>query len=653
MSILSVKRRVVAAASLAVGLQGALIAPSIAADTDPATQPIVAGHPRADSHIPVLSAHREEGGTLLTWSGFSPETAASNILVKVALYTSSGDYAGRMERAPGLRSGGVPGEFSFFLPASSEDSIVYAVTLTDSAVMALGLSHTYYLGWRGDSLVPIPDPRTGSLELSPQGGLDPSMPIIAVPPPESSVEHRREEEKPNRGGEEDNVGETGNNGGSLQREHHVLYQGLDTSWLEPLSSGLLAIPLVSTTSQVRFETEAESAPAPENPALKGLGLKSPLSTSIITGHRQVIAQVLRKQAPVSTQKRPRLTVQNSRVHSSDNTKPVTVRGRDFPMDKNGYDLMVVELDAHGNTVGDAPAIVHVGPEALSSGTFEAVLGMPGTSLRTGGTYLVMAMDASGEAYTRVSTVRFTVSREDSASGSASVAGWDVSSARALGASSVKARKTEKPREAKSATAKPHETNSDGAKPSAADSGGISSGEANSDETNSSNANSEDTKNWTSEESAATPRSSSGTGEGTQGVRSIRPATAMSPDTQDATISIADPVGEDRMLHPSVQPSSELGYRTREGQDLQTLSPDANLPTGNDSAAQSRRASILNGSSSQVRSETGSREGVKASETRMTRGVMNNSPFAPILLVFGSGMMLGALRLAKAHTSRRD
>ena len=53
----------------------------------------------------------------------------------------------------------------------------------------------------------------------------------------------------------------------------------------------------------------------------------------------------------------------------------------------------MEIDSNGNTVGDALAIVHVGPESISAGAFEAVIGVPGASLQIGKTYLVAAFDA--------------------------------------------------------------------------------------------------------------------------------------------------------------------------------------------------------------------------------------------------------------------
>lgn len=82
-------------------------------------------------------------------------------------------------------------------------------------------------------------------------------------------------------------------------------------------------------------------------------------------------------------------------------------------------------------------------------------------------------------------------------------------------------------------------------------------------------------------------------------------------------------------------------------------PESDLPSGNDSAAQSRRAAILNGSSSKVRTESGSPNGLKATEAQITRGFEKSSPPLPILVTLGGGLILGALGMSRFNSSRRD
>ena len=128
------------------------------------------------------------------------------------------------------------------------------------------------------------------------------------------------------------------------------------------------------------------------------------------------------------------------------------------------------------------------------------------------------------------------------------------------------------------------------------------------------------------------------------VRSIRSDTAMAPGPQDATISIP--------RSSSPESSSALGYRTEEAHAVQTT-PESVLPSGNDSAVQSRRAAILNGSSSKVRTESGAPNGVKATEAQITGGVEKSSPLLPILVTLGGGLILGALGMSRFNFSKRD
>ena len=82
-------------------------------------------------------------------------------------------------------------------------------------------------------------------------------------------------------------------------------------------------------------------------------------------------------------------------------------------------------------------------------------------------------------------------------------------------------------------------------------------------------------------------------------------------------------------------------------------PESDLPSGNDSAAQSRRAAILSGSSSKVRTESGSPNGVKETEAQITRGVEKSSPLLPILVILGGGLIRGTLGVSRFNSWKRD
>lgn len=284
-----------------------------------------------------------------------------------------------------------------------------------------------------------------------------------------------------------------------------------------------------------------------------------------------------------------LSIQDSQGDSQDDTKPVTVRATNFPQNDKGYDLIVMEIDSNGNTVGDALAIVHVGPESISAGAFEAVIGVPGASLQIGKTYLVAAFDAAGDGNLQLNTVRFTVTQASSESGGVS-----------SGSSSMN---EEKPVAVPSASAS-----------EAADASGANAPAAGS----------------------------------TSKTRGIQADTAMAPGTNDATISVPRAAGS-----PATASSSALGYRTGEAQPVEVVTPESNLPSGTDSAAQSRRAAILNGSSSQVRTDPGSPNGVKATEAQITRNMDKSSPLLPILVTLGGGLILGALGVSRMHASKKD
>lgn len=130
------------------------------------------------------------------------------------------------------------------------------------------------------------------------------------------------------------------------------------------------------------------------------------------------------------------------------------------------------------------------------------------------------------------------------------------------------------------------------------------------------------------------------------VRGIRSDTAMAPRTRDATISVPR---SSRSSSP--ESSSALGYRTGQAHVVQAT-PESDLPSGNDSAVQSRRAAILSGSSSKVRTESGSPNGVKETEAQITRGVEKSSPLLPILVILGGGLILGTLGVSRFNSWKR-
>lgn len=351
------------------------------------------------------------------------------------------------------------------------------------------------------------------------------------------------------------------------------------------------------------DIEREEGGAPEETATPSPGavsLPSPTATDTVRrtvdnpqnkdSGQYVISEDNSVYDPMNQRKgKAYLSIQDSQGDSRDDTKPVTVRATNFPQNDKGYDLIVMEIDSNGNTVGDALAIVHVGPESISAGAFEAVIGVPGASLQIGRTYLVAAFDAAGDGNLQLNTVRFTVTQASSEGGGSS-----------SGSSSVN---EEKPVAVPSAS--------------------------------------------TSETADASGANAPATGS-TSKTRGIQADTAMAPGTNDATISIPRATGSS-----ATASSSALGYRTGEAQPVEVATPESNLPSGTDSAAQSRRAAILNGSSSQVRTEPGSPNGVKATEAQITRNMDKSSPLLPILVTLGGGLILGALGMSRMHTSKKD
>ena len=351
-------------------------------------------------------------------------------------------------------------------------------------------------------------------------------------------------------------------------------------------------------TQPPVDIEREEGGAPEETATPSPGavsLPSPTATDTVRrtvdnpqnkdSGQYVISEDNSVYDPMNQRKgKAYLSIQDSQGDSRDDTKPVTVRATNFPQNDKGYDLIVMEIDSNGNTVGDALAIVHVSPESISAGAFEAVIGVPGASLQIGKTYLVAAFDAAGDGNLQLNTVRFTVTQASSEGGGSSSNSSSVNE--------------EKPVTVPSASA-----------------------------------------SETADAPAAGSKSKT---------RGIQADTAMAPGTNDATISVPRAAGS-----PATASSSALGYRTGEAQPVEVATPESNLPSGTDSAAQSRRAAILNGSSSQVRTDPGSPNGVKATEAQITRNMDKSSPLLPILVTLGGGLILGALGMSRMHASKKD
>ena len=356
-------------------------------------------------------------------------------------------------------------------------------------------------------------------------------------------------------------------------------------------------------TQPPVDIEREEGGAPEETATPSPGavsLPSPTATDTVRrtvdnpqnkdSGQYVISEDNSVYDPMNQRKgKAYLSIQDSQGDSRDDTKPVTVRATNFPQNDKGYDLIVMEIDSNGNTVGDALAIVHVSPESISAGAFEAVIGVPGASLQIGKTYLVAAFDAAGDGNLQLNTVRFTVTQASSEGGGSSSGSSYVNEEKPVAVSSASASET-------------------------ADASGVNA-------------------------PAAGSRSKT---------RGIQADTAMAPGTNDATISVPRAAGSS-----ATASSSALGYRTGEAQPVEVVTPESNLPSGTDSAAQSRRAAILNGSSSQVRTDSGLPNGVKATEAQITRGVEKSSPLLPILVTLGGGLILGALGMSRFNSSKRD
>ena len=543
MSIYSAKHRIVTATILVAGLQCGLVVPSVAAEAPVTTHSAVqktatlnATPNQAEDNQQVqgaastitMKAQLKDGGYLLRWTGFPEGLEASSVLVDVNFYTPSGEYGGSVLESPTLTEGTKEGEFRLLMSPATDSNVVYVIVLEDTAH---GVSYEFFVTEQGNRLVQTADPRNGKAK-----------------PTEPPVDIEREE------------AETGE----------------ATTQPTPEAVNLPSPTATSSTDMSSTDTSDDTVRRTvDNPQNHDSG------QYVISEDNSVYDPMNQRDG------KAHLSIQDSQ----DDTKPVTVRATNFPGNDKGYDLIVMEIDSNGNTVGDALAIVHVGPESISAGAFEAVIGVPGASLQIGRTYLVAAFDASGDGNLQLNTVRFTVTQASAENGGSSSDSSSKSEGKPVAASS--------------------------ASPAAdADTAGASGGKA----------------------PAAGSKSKT---------RGIQADSAMAPGTNDATISVP------RAGDSDTASSSALGYRTEEAQPVEMVTPESNLPSGTDSAAQSRRAAILNGSSSQVRTDPGSPNGVKASEAQITRNMDKSSPLLPILVTLGGGLILGALGMSRMHTSKKD
>lgn len=541
MSIYSAKHRIVTATVLVAGLQCGLVVPSVATEAPVTTHSAVQKTATLNSNQAednqeaqgaastiTMKAQLKDGGYLLRWTGFPKDLEASSVLVDVNFYTPSGEYGGSVLESPALTEGTKEGEFRLLMSPATDSNVVYVIVLEDTAH---GVSYEFFVTERGNRLVEAADPRNGKAK-----------------PTEPPVDIEREE------------AETAD------------------ATVTP-SPEAVNLPSPTATSSTDANGDAVRRTV-DNPQNKDSG-------------QYVISEDNSVYDPMNQRKgKAHLSIQDSQGDSRDDTKPVTVRATNFPQNDKGYDLIVMEIDSNGNTVGDALAIVHVGPESISAGAFEAVIGVPGASLQIGKTYLVAAFDAAGDGNLQLNTVRFTVTQASSENGGSSSGPSSKSEGKPVAASSA------------SPSTASETANASGAKAPAAGS-----------------------KSKT---------------------RGIQADTAMAPGTNDATISIPRAAGSS-----ATASSSALGYRTGEAQPVEVVTPESNLPSGTDSAAQSRRAAILNGSSSQVRTDSGSPNGVKATEAQITRNMDKSSPLLPILVTLGGGLILGALGMSRMHASKKD
>ncbi|WP_315427719.1 enoyl-CoA hydratase [uncultured Rothia sp.] len=546
MSIYSAKHRIVTATILVAGLQCGLVVPSVAAEAPVTTHSAMLkpsalnadqteDNQKAQSAASTITmkAQLRDGGYLLRWTGFPKDLEASSVLADVNFYTPSGEYGGSVLESPTLTEGTKEGEFRLLMSPATDSNVVYVIVLEDTVH---GVSYEFFVTERDNRLVEAADPRNGKAK-----------------PTEPPVDIEREEAETAEA----------------------------TPQPTPETVNLPSPTVTSSTDASPTDTNGDTVRRTvDNRKNKDSG-------------QYVISEDTSMHDPMNQREgKAHMSIQDSQGNSQDDTKPVTVRATNFPQNEKGYDLIVMEIDSNGNTVGDALAIVHVGPESISAGAFEAVIGVPGASLQIGKTYLVAAFDAANDGNLQLNTVRFTVTQASVENG---------------GSSSDSSSKNES-ESAAEPSANPTITT---------DSAGASG--------------------------ASTPAAGS-----RSKTRGMQADTAMAPGTKDATISVPRPSGGS-----VTESSSALGYRTEEAQPVQVPTPDSNLPSGVDSAAQSRRAAILNGSSSQVRTEPGPQNGVKATEAQITRNMDTSLPLLPILVILGGGLILGALGVSRVHAPKKD
>ena len=546
MSIYSAKHRIVTATILVAGLQCGLVVPSVAAEAPVTThsamlKPSALNADQAEDNQKAQSAastitmkaQLRDGGYLLRWTGFPEDLEASSVLADVNFYTPSGEYGGSVLESPTLTEGTKEGEFRLLMSPATDSNVVYVIVLEDTVH---GVSYEFFVTERDNCLVEAADPRNGKAK-----------------PTEPPIDIEREEAETAEA----------------------------TPQPTPETVNLPSPTATSSTDTLPTDAGGDTVRRTvDNRKNKDSG-------------RYSVSEDTSVHDPINQREgKAHMSIQDSQGNSQDDMKPVTVRATDFPQNDKGYDLIVMEIDSNGNTVGDALAIVHVGPESISAGAFEAVIGVPGASLQIGKTYLVAAFDAANDGNLQLNTVRFTVTQASVENG---------------GSSSDSSSKNES-ESAAEPSANPTITT---------DSAGASG--------------------------ASTPAAGS-----RSKTRGIQADTAMAPGTKDATISVPRPSGGS-----VTESSSALGYRTEEAQPVQVPTPDSNLPSGVDSAAQSRRAAILNGSSSQVRTEPGPQNGVKATEAQITRNMDTSLPLLPILVILGGGLILGALGVSRVHAPKKD
>ena len=541
MSIYSAKHRIVTATVLVAGLQCGLVVPSVATEAPVTTHSAVQKTATLNTNQAednqetqgaastiTMKAQLKDGGYLLRWTGFPKDLEASSVLVDVNFYTPSGEYGGSVLESPALTEGTKEGEFRLLMSPATDSNVVYVIVLEDTAH---GVSYEFFVTERGNRLVETADPRNGKAK-----------------PTEPPVDIEREEA-----------------------------ETADATATPSPEAVNLPSPTATSSTDANGDTVRRTVDNPQN---------HDSGQYVISEDNSVYDPMNQRDG------KAHLSIQDSQGDSQDDTKPVTVRATNFPRNEKGYDLIVMEIDSNGNTVGDALAIVHVGPESISAGAFEAVIGVPGASLQIGRTYLVAAFDAGDDGNLQLNTVRFTVTQ------------------------------------------------------ASAENGGSSSNSSSKDEGNPA------VESSASSSAPADTAGASGTKAPAAGskskTRGIQADSAMAPGTNDATISIPRAAGS-----PATASSSALGYRTGEAQPVEVATPESNLPSGTDSAAQSRRAAILNGSSSQVRTDPGSPNGVKATEAQITRNMDKSSPLLPILVTLGGGLILGALGMSRMHTSKKD